>query len=118
MANELSEDPKKKYIRKPIHPLVICEYQTRPHHIDKRQVFYLDYCAGYLHDHLSLNIILRGGVKNRYFTVRLTVSVPPHTLRSAFLDFLGVSFTLYYDHMCSDLDFTHPTTKIPSSSSG
>ena len=41
----------------------------------------------------------KGRLKNRYFTVRLTVSVDPATdpltLRSAFHDFFGVFLTLF-----------------------
>ena len=53
--------------------------------------------------------LLRRGVKNGYFTVRLTISVyphPPRPLESVFLDFFGVLLTLYYDLMCSETDFT------------
>ena len=50
---------------------------------------------------------LRRFVKNKHFTVRLTVSVsPPIPLRSFFCDFFGVFYIVDYDSICSEADFT------------
>ena len=49
----------------------------------------------------------RQGVRNGYFTVRLTVSVyPPPPYGQLCVNFLGVFFILDYDFMCSETDFT------------
>ena len=46
--------------------------------------------------------------KTGYFTVRVTASVyHPPLLRSAFCElFFGVLLTLYFDYICSEMDFT------------
>ena len=45
--------------------------------------------------------------KNGQFTVRLTVSIYPRPpYGQLFVIFLGVLLTLYYDYMCSEMDFT------------
>ena len=62
--------------------------------------------------------------KSGYFTDRLTVSVNPPPLQSAFGEFFSMFFfILDYDSMCSKKDFTqekvnfHATTGIPNYSS-
>ena len=57
---------------------------------------------------------MREGVKkrNEYFTVRPTVSVDPSPLRSSYCDFL-VFLTLYYDYICSEMNFTQELLESP-----
>ena len=64
-----------------------------------------------------LTHILRRDVKknNGYFTVRLIVSVYPPPLQSAFCNFFCVLLTLYYDCMCSEMDFTPEKSNYKSS---
>ena len=92
--------------------LAIFAYQTRPdqtgpNHINKRPTFYLDYCAGYPHDHMSLNSILRGVKKRIFYSQADCKRLPPPPLRSAFCqEFWECFFILDCDSMYSEMDFT------------
>ena len=70
----------------------------------------------------KIHVWIEGRNKKRIFYGRADRKRLPPLSRSAFCEFFGAFFILYYDSMCSETDFTQgkshfrPTSRIPNPS--